>query len=361
MSSSLHVSTDEGSYPILINHGNWQQLADWLQAEQNPSCIILATDNTVGPLYREPLEQSLAASGLRTLRLECPAGEPSKSIEIATGWWQQLAGERVDRQAVVLALGGGVVGDLAGFVAATHLRGLRLVQVPTSLLAQVDSSVGGKVGINLPQGKNLVGSFWQPDLVWIDTDVLSTLPDREYSAGLAEVVKYAMISDADLFEWLEKNASAIMERQRTIISQVIHRCCEIKAEVVHQDTRETTGRRAILNYGHTVGHAIENLSGYGMILHGEAVAMGMVSEGNLAVQLGLCQSEIVQRLQQLLERFQLPTKMPRLDFESLMAAMKVDKKNTDSRIVFVLPTRIGQVTIENMAELQPHQLEPTRV
>ena len=351
MATSVDVKTDGGSYPILINHGSWTELAGWISEKLQPSTAILCTDSNVNPLYAQQVQRALEERNLKTLVLECPAGEQSKSVSVSQQWWQELASHRVDRQAVVIAVGGGVVGDLAGFIASTHLRGLRFVQIPTTLLAQVDSSVGGKVGINLPQGKNLVGSFWQPQLVWIDTNVLNTLSSREFAAGMAEVVKYAAIEDAAMFEWLEDNASAINQKQADVIEQLIQRCCQIKADVVEADTRETSGRRAILNFGHTVGHAIEQLSGYGHYLHGEAISMGMVAETVLASGRGDCETNVVEDLKRLLVKFNLPIAMPKLPFDELVKAMQGDKKNSNSQIVFVLPRKIGQVFLCRDAEL----------
>jgi 3-dehydroquinate synthase len=244
----------------------------------------------------------------------------------------------------VLAVGGGVVGDLAGFVAATYNRGLPLLMVPTTLLAMVDSSVGGKVGINLPQGKNLVGAFHQPAAVWIDTSFLATLPDREYRSGLAEVVKYGVILDAELFAWLEQNADAVLAREPAAVGRVVARSCRLKADVVERDEREETGLRMVLNYGHTFAHAFEAVGGYGAWLHGEAVAAGMMCASRLAERRGLIQAEVTERQAALLTRFGLPTaRRPEWDADRLIEAMRRDKKNVGGRLRFVLPTRLGQV------------------
>jgi 3-dehydroquinate synthase len=243
-----------------------------------------------------------------------------------------------------VAVGGGVVGDLAGFVAATYNRGLPLLMVPTTLLAMVDSSVGGKVGVNLPQGKNLVGAFHQPAGVWIDTSLLDTLPDREYRSGLAEVVKYGVIRDAEFFEWLEKNAPAVLAREPAAVAHVVARSCRLKADVVEQDEREETGLRMVLNYGHTFAHAFESVGGYGTWLHGEAVAAGMVCASRLAERRGLISAEMTERQSALLARFQLPTaRKPEWDVDRLIEAMRRDKKNVGGRMRFVLPTRLGDV------------------
>jgi 3-dehydroquinate synthase len=273
-----------------------------------------------------------------------PAGEGSKSLATAGELYEQLATLAADRKTPVLAVGGGVVGDLAGFVAATYNRGLPLLMVPTTLLAMVDSSVGGKVGINLPQGKNLVGAFHQPAAVWIDTSFLATLPDREYRSGLAEVVKYGVILDAELFAWLEQNADAVLAREPAAVGRVVARSCRLKADVVERDEREETGLRMVLNYGHTFAHAFEAVGGYGAWLHGEAVAAGMMCASRLAERRGLIQAEVTERQAALLTRFGLPTaRRPEWDADRLIEAMRRDKKNVGGRLRFVLPTRLGQV------------------
>jgi 3-dehydroquinate synthase len=256
-----------------------------------------------------------------------------------------LLDQGADRQTVVVALGGGVVGDLAGFVAATFGRGLRFVQIPTTLLAQVDSSVGGKVGINLPGGKNMVGAFWQPRGVLIDVTVLGTLPDREFRAGLAEVVKYGVIRDAEFFAYLEANVEPINARDAAVLTHIVERCCRLKADVVEQDEREETGLRSILNYGHTFCHAFEAATGYEQLLHGEGVAIGMMCAARLAERLGRVDDAFVERQNRLLEAFQLPLEVPDVDREELVELMYRDKKVERGRLRFVLPTRLGHVEL----------------
>jgi 3-dehydroquinate synthase len=245
----------------------------------------------------------------------------------------------------VVAVGGGVIGDLAGFVAATYNRGLGLLMVPTTLLAMVDSSVGGKVGVNHPRGKNLIGAFHQPAGVWIDTAVLRTLPDREYKSGLAEVVKYGVILDADFFAWLERHVPAILAREPAALRHLVTRCCRLKADVVEKDEREETGLRAVLNYGHTFAHAFEAVGGYGSWLHGEAVAAGMVCASRLAQRRGLVGAELTQRQVRLLGAFGLPTAPRAWDPESLLAAMRLDKKALAGRLRLVLPRRLGEAAL----------------
>ena len=273
------------------------------------------------------------------------AGEKSKSVDVANRLWQGALAAGVHRQTVVVAVGGGVVGDLAGFIAATFARGLDFVQIPTTLLSQVDSSVGGKVGINLPGAKNMVGAFWQPKFVLIDTDVLSTLPDREFRAGLAEVVKYGVILDQPFFEFLEKNVEPINAREPSVLAETIARCCQLKADVVEADERETSGRRAMLNYGHTFGHAIEAITDYGEFLHGEAISIGMLCASRLAVSLSMIDDTVTQRQEKLLKRFGLPTEMPDLNHDALINAMQHDKKVEHGKLRFILPDRLGNVEL----------------
>ncbi|MBY0232719.1 MAG: 3-dehydroquinate synthase [Gemmataceae bacterium] len=286
---------------------------------------------------------SLQDAGFRTESVILTPGEERKSLESASQLYDTLAGMRADRKTLVVPVGGGVIGDLAGFVAATFARGLPLFMVPTTLLAMVDSSVGGKVGINHRLGKNLIGAFHQPVGVWIDTATLDTLPEREFRSGLAEVVKYGVILDAAFFSWLEANTGAILRRDPAALRHLIGRCCRLKADVVEKDERETTGLRAVLNYGHTFGHALETVAGYGSWLHGEAVAMGMACAARLAKARGLC--DVVERQSRLLEAFGLPTALPPLDADALIAAMRSDKKAEAGRLRFVLPVRLGEVRL----------------
>jgi 3-dehydroquinate synthase len=321
-------------------------MANQLAGQFAPTRWVIAMDQTVADLYGDAVEQAVAAAGDPVTRLLCPAGEASKSVPVATEWWGRLAAAAVDRRALVLAVGGGVVGDLGGFVAATYLRGLPLVQVPTTLLAQVDSSVGGKVAINLPAGKNLVGCFWQPSLVWIDPLVLKTLSDRQFAAGMAEVIKYGVLRDEGLLTSLERESATIRARQPQRLAALVHQCCQIKAEIVRRDPRETTGVRASLNFGHTVGHAIEALTGYDQVLHGEAVAIGMVAEAELAARLGRGPADLPDRLRTVLQQYGLPTELPKLTWEQWRGAMLRDKKNVAQQIAFALPRRIGEVTLQ---------------
>src|SRR5438067_3931172 len=305
--------------------------------------LVVADGNTEP--HGRAVEAGLRAAGFRTAFAVVPSGEASKSLLQAANLYDALYDSAADRQTAVVAVGGGVVGDLAGFAAATYNRSLPLLMVPTTLLAMVDSSVGGKVGINHPKGKNLIGAFHQPAGVWIDTSVLATLPDREYRSGLAEVVKYGVILDADFFSWLEAHREAILRRDAEAVSHVVARCCRLKADVVEQDERELTGLRAVLNYGHTFAHAFETVGGYGSWLHGEAVAAGMVCASRLAERRGLIPAEVTQRQLSLLHDFELPVAPLAWPVEELLSVMRSDKKNVAGRLRFVLPTRLGEVRL----------------
>ncbi|MFO0906963.1 MAG: 3-dehydroquinate synthase [Isosphaeraceae bacterium] len=278
-----------------------------------------------------------------------PPGEASKSLDRACDLYDELIHMKADRHTVVVAIGGGVVGDLAGFVAATYARGVPLLMIPTTLLAQVDSSVGGKVGVNHPRAKNIIGAFHQPSGVWIDTNTLESLPEREVRNGLAEVVKYGVILDAPFFERLEAQTERIQARAPQAIREIVARCCAIKADVVTRDEREETGLRAVLNFGHTIGHAIEAVAGYdGPFHHGEAVAVGMVAEARLAERIGWFSGADADRLTTLLTAFGLPTRAAGLDTQALIEAMSRDKKNRKGKVRFVLPRSLGTVELTDL-------------
>ena len=336
----IRVNLGPRSYDIAIGSGVEPAFAEFVRARvpQAGRGLVVADANTRP--HAERLARLLGTDAVATV----PAGEQSKSLAEAAKLYGQLADRAADRRTPVIAVGGGVVGDLAGFVAATYNRGLPLVMVPTTLLAMVDSSVGGKVGINLPEGKNLVGAFHQPAAVWIDAALLGTLPDRESRSGLAEVVKYGVILDPEFFGWLEANAEAVLRRDPAAVAHVVARSCRLKADVVEQDEREETGLRMVLNYGHTFAHAFEAVGGYGAWLHGEAVAAGMVCASRLAERRGLIPAEVTARQARLLERFGLPTeRRPEWEPGALLAVMRRDKKNVGGRLRFVLPMRLGHV------------------
>ncbi len=355
LAAFLQVELADRSYPISIAAGLSENLAPVLsEVLATPTgTIAIVSDSQVAPLYGARVEDQFRALGLTPFRTTIPAGEASKSIGVVDRLWRWLADHDAGRDTLVVALGGGVVGDVAGFVAATYMRGIRCVQIPTSLLAQVDSSVGGKTGINLPQGKNLVGAFWQPVAVWIDPDVLKTLDPRQYRSGCAEVIKYGVIMDADFFRQLEQQSLQIRNLDAPTLESVIARCCQLKAEVVRADERETSGRREILNYGHTFGHAIESATDYGMVLHGEAIAIGMTMAVETARRLGhLEDPQLPLRQASLLQQTGLPICVTdiadlaqRIDVDSLLDRMLLDKKNRRGRLRLVLPRRLGQVDI----------------
>jgi 3-dehydroquinate synthase len=342
---TVHVNLGPRSYDIEIGSGNLARAVKFCDAEQDDAHVVVITDSNVDELYSEPVSNALQEAGAQIDVLIVEAGEQSKASDVAADLWEQLLDQGADRKTVVVALDGGVVGDLAGFVAATFTRGLRFVQIPTTLLAQVDSSVGGKVGINLPGGKNMVGAFWQPRGVLIDVGVLASLPDREYRAGLAEVVKYGVIQDADFFAYLETNVAKVNARDAAVLSHIVERCCRLKADVVEQDEREETGLRSILKYGHTFCHAFEAATGYEKQLHGEGVAIGMMCAARLAERLGRIDSKFVARQQKLLEAFKLPLDVPNVDRDELVELMFRDKKVERGKLRFVLPTRMGHVEL----------------
>jgi len=310
--------------------------------ELGKRCAIIS-DTNVASRYAKPVSQALEQSGFEPTLLTVPAGETAKSLKTVGFCFDRLSQQRLERKSFIVALGGGVVGDLAGFVAATYLRGIPFIQVPTTLLAQVDSSVGGKVGVNLKAGKNLVGSFYQPRLVVCDLDTLNSLPEREYRSGMAEVIKYGIIYDDALFRKLERRLARLMNREQATLADVIARCCEIKAEIVGKDETES-GPRALLNFGHTIGHSLEAISNYGKYLHGEAISIGQVAAAYLSNQLtGLSENE-VNRIKRLLEGAGLPTELQLTAGQQakLLQAMQLDKKVSGGEIKFVLARRIGQ-------------------
>ncbi len=351
------VPLAERAYPIHIRSGALTALPDLPDAAL-PGEIALLSNASVAPLYADKLVAQLEQLGQRVVRFDMNDGEQFKSIATMEAAFDALANARFSRRGAVWALGGGVTGDLSGFVAACWMRGVNWVQVPTTLLAMVDSSVGGKTGVNHPRAKNLLGAFWQPQAVVIDPDCLQTLPPRQVRAGLAEVIKYGVIDDAEFFQWLEANLDDVLALKPEALSHIIARSCEIKAQVVGQDERESdsVGRRAILNYGHTVGHALEAVGEYGVLLHGEAISIGMMVEARLAMQLGTIGeaegSDLLARQGRLFERCDLPTSVPQgLAWNELWAAMALDKKNRGASVNFILPSRLGEmVKIENVSE-----------
>jgi len=340
----VKVQLDRRSYDVKIGPGLLGQLGrECARLGLGRRCAII-TDTNVRPRFGGAVRRSLEQVGFDPVLITVPAGERSKGLKTVEACSDQLAAHRLERKSFVVALGGGVVGDLAGFVAASYLRGIAFVQVPTTLLAQVDSSVGGKVGVNLKAGKNLVGAFYQPRLVLCDLETLGTLPLREFRAGLAEVIKYGIIYDGELFERLERDMPKLLRRDPGTLATVVARCCEIKAEVVGKDEHEG-GLRAILNFGHTIGHALEAISSYSKYLHGEAISIGQVAAAWLSSEiLGLPRRD-VDRIRELFERAGLPVevKLTHQQRRQLLAAMRLDKKVSGGEIKFVLARRIGKV------------------
>jgi 3-dehydroquinate synthase len=346
--SVLHqipIDLGDRSYPINIGTGLLGDPSTWTQVPKASQGLIV-TNTTIAPLYAEALERALAARHDAVHVVVLPDGEAHKNWQTLNLIFDALLQHGCDRKTVLYALGGGVVGDMTGFAAASYMRGVPFVQVPTTLLAQVDSSVGGKTGINHPLGKNMIGAFYQPRLVVCDLDTLHTLPAREFSAGLAEVIKYGPIADMGLLDWIEANIERLMRRETEALAHVVRRSCEIKAWVVGQDERES-GLRAILNFGHTFGHAIEAGLGYGEWLHGEAVGCGMVMAMQLSQRLGLVHGAWVERVTALLREAGLPTVGPRLGADRYLELMRVDKKAEAGQIRFVVIDKPGSASVRN--------------
>jgi 3-dehydroquinate synthase len=347
-STSVTVHLGERSYDIRIGAGLLDNADVWREVPHGGDALIV-TNRTVGALYLSRLRKALTNRHVRLFDVELPDGEEHKTWQTLNQVFDALLGNGCDRQTTVYALGGGVVGDIAGFAAAAFMRGVAYVQVPTTLLAQVDSSVGGKTAINHPLGKNLIGAFHQPQLVVCDLDALTTLPDRELRAGLAEVVKYGPIADWLFFEWIEQHVSDLLARDVNALAHAVQRSCEIKAEVVAMDERESD-LRAILNFGHTFGHAIEAGLGFGNWLHGEAVAAGMVLGAALSTELGLIDPSVRGRLVALLKRLHLPIQPPALGADRYLSLMRLDKKSVSGEIRFVVLTGEGKAALRKVPD-----------
>lgn len=351
----LMVELGERSYPIFISQGLVKQqgvLDEYLGGEQ----VLIVTNETIGPLYLKQVVD-LFSSPIKVFTVVLPDGEQYKTLDHVNKIYDALLENRCNRRVTLIALGGGVVGDMTGFAAASYQRGVNFIQIPTTLLSQVDSSVGGKTGVNHRLGKNMIGAFYQPKCVLADISVLSTLPDRELSAGLAEVIKYGAICDAEFFKWLETNMELLIARDSDALAYAIKVSCEKKADVVAQDERES-GIRATLNFGHTFGHAIEAHMGYGRWLHGEAVAVGMVLASDLSCRLGWLSSSDSERVKILCQKALLPTVKPEeMDVANFVKYMQVDKKNTSDNIKFVLLESLGKAVIND--SVQPTLLSAT--
>ncbi|ASK67604.1 MULTISPECIES: 3-dehydroquinate synthase [Shewanella] len=343
MTKQIQVDLGERSYPIYIGQSlmsDGETLSRYLLKKR----ILIVTNETVAPLYLKPIQDTMASFGEVTSVI-LPDGEQFKDLTHLDSIFTALLQRNYGRDSVLVALGGGVIGDMTGFAAACYQRGVDFIQIPTTLLSQVDSSVGGKTAVNHPLGKNMIGAFYQPQMVIIDTECLQTLPAREFAAGMAEVIKYGIMWDAEFFQWLENNVQALKSLDTQALVYAISRCCEIKADVVSQDETEQ-GVRALLNLGHTFGHAIEAEMGYGNWLHGEAVAAGTVLAAQTAKSMGLIDESIVRRIVQLFHAFDLPITAPEsMDFDSFIKHMRRDKKVLGGQIRLVLPTAIGRADV----------------
>lgn len=340
---TLNVALNDRSYPIHIGRElitNSHLILPHLKRKH----VAIVTNTTVAPLYLNQLCQTLEMAGVKVISIILPDGEAYKNAETLNTIYDALLKNQCERSTTLIALGGGVIGDLTGYAAATYLRGVPFIQIPTTLLSQVDSSVGGKTGINHALGKNMIGAFYQPQLVLADVDTLQTLPAREFSAGMAEVIKYGLIRDAEFFSWLESNIKQLMALEESALSYAIYRSCQNKAEVVANDEHEQ-GERALLNLGHTFGHAIENAMGYGVWLHGEAVAAGTLMAANLSQRMGWLTALEVQQIHALLTAANLPLDAPKLGVEKYLSLMQLDKKVTDGKIRLILQQGIGQSVI----------------
>ena len=349
----IEVSLGSRSYPILIGQGLLDRIGEFC-APLHASSIAIVTNDVLERLHLPTVVQSFTNAGVKPTTIVVPDGESHKTLPSWSGILDQLLASRLDRRSLIVALGGGVIGDLAGFAAASYQRGIPFVQVPTTLLSQVDSSVGGKTGVNHPAGKNMIGAFYQPQLVIIDTTTLDTLPDRELHAGLAEIIKYGLIRDREFFAWLEGNIDRLLARDSQALEHAIETSCRHKAEIVANDETEQ-GERALLNLGHTFGHAIEAGLGYGQWLHGEAVATGMVMAARLSSRLGWITAAEVERISQLLAHCDLPVEAPKLGADRFIELMTHDKKTIGGRIRLVLLKSIGEGIVTSdaaMAELR---------
>jgi 3-dehydroquinate synthase len=347
MASIINVNLPQQSYEIAIAPAGIDQLGEMMSHLKLGKKVLLVSNPAIFKHYGERAVASLEAAEFEVTTCTLQPGERYKTLSSVQKIYDTALENRIERSSTMVALGGGVIGDMTGFAAATWLRGINFVQVPTSLLAMVDAAIGGKTGVNHPQGKNLIGAFHQPRLVLIDPEVLKTLPMREFRAGMAEVIKYGVIWDAELFAEME--ASKRLDQLRYVnpelIESILTRSCQAKADVVGKDEKEA-GLRAILNYGHTIAHAVESLTGYKVVNHGEAVAIGMVAAGQIAVELGMWQKEEAERQDALIEKAGLPTKLPDgIDIEAIIESLQLDKKVQAGKVRFILPTQIGVVTI----------------
>ena len=348
---TIKVALGERSYSITLGAGILDTLGSLCRGLGLSGSAAVVSNTTVAPLYYDRVRAALEEAGYPVFLVQLPDGEGFKNSATLDLIYDSLVDASLDRGSFIVALGGGVIGDMAGFAAASYLRGIPFVQVPTTLLAQVDSSVGGKTGINHPRGKNLIGAFYQPRAVLIDVATLDTLPEREYLSGLGEIVKYGAVLDRDFFDFLEQNAPRLLARDQAALIHAVGRCCAIKAGVVESDEREG-GVRAVLNYGHTLGHAVETLTGYTRYLHGEAVAIGMVQAARFSQSLGFCTGADRERIDALLERFGLPRELPAFAAGAYAEALSHDKKVRDSGLLFICNFGIGAYRMERVKDLK---------
>lgn len=341
MKANLTVHTQSHDYPIIITSqcDMAKEVAPYIKGKQ----VMVVTNTTVEKLYLQDLVKGLEAD-FEVLSVVLPDGEQYKTQQYIDQIYDALMDNHCSRDVTLIALGGGVIGDMTGFAAASFMRGVNFIQIPTTLLSQVDSSVGGKTGINHPKGKNMIGAFWQPQMVLADMHTLTTLPQRELSAGMAEVIKYALIMDADFLTWLEDNMSALMSLDKVALAEAVARCCQYKADIVAQDERES-GKRALLNFGHTFGHVIETHEGYGKWLHGEAVAAGMVQAAQLSQQMGWISEQDVQRISEVLQAAHLPIKPPAIDTQTTLGLMQHDKKVKSGQVRLILLKSVGEAVV----------------
>jgi 3-dehydroquinate synthase len=347
MTSVIRVNVPQQSYEIVIASGSLKELGTRMQSLNLGQKVLLVSNPDIFKHYGETAVTSLTSAGFEVYECILPAGEEYKTLDSLQKIYDVAFANRLERSSTMVALGGGVIGDMTGFAAATWLRGIKVVQVPTTLLAMVDAAIGGKTGVNHPKGKNLIGAFHQPSLVLIDPDVLQTLPEREFRGGMAEVIKYGVIWDAELFAKLEQaqTLDKLSDVNAGLIQAILERSCGCKAEVVSKDEKES-GLRAILNYGHTIGHAVESLTGYTQVTHGEAVGIGMVAASRIAVALQMWDHESDCRQLKLIEKTGLPTQLPSgLNIEEIIDSLQSDKKVKSGKVRFILPTQIGTVTI----------------
>lgn len=351
MKSNLTVHTQSHDYPIIITSqcDMATEIAPYIKGNQ----VMIVSNETVAPLYLKPLVNGLE-SDFKVMSVILPDGEQYKNQYHIDMIYDALMDHHCSRDVTLVALGGGVIGDMTGFAAASFMRGVNFIQIPTTLLSQVDSSVGGKTGINHPKGKNMIGAFWQPQMVLADMHTLTTLPKRELSAGMAEVIKYALIMDSDFLGWLEQNMAALMSFDKGVLAEAVARCCQYKADIVAQDEREA-GKRALLNFGHTFGHVIETHEGYGQWLHGEAVAAGMVQAAKLSQQMGWLSDADVQRICNVLMSAELPIQPPSIDPKTALDLMQHDKKVKSGQVRLILLKSIGDAVVT--ADFEPSLLE----